>query len=175
LEKIMPKMRVEGMDEVILGFRKGPRIFKQERKRAYVRVIDHIVPRIQAHTPVDKRTLHDAIEGRLEDNDGTIVIDAGKVPSVIALSVEGGARPHWPPWGPGSALAGWAARKGIPVFLVARAIARRGTIKRFDYGGAEMFRKGFEESEGFINREIGNTKIGVVGAIIRNTLRRLFK
>ncbi len=41
--------------------------------------------------------------------------------------VEFGTRPHWPPWGPGSALARWAFLKRIPVFVVARAIARRGT------------------------------------------------
>lgn len=171
----MTKIKVEGMDEVILGFKNGPKFFKQERKTSFQNVIDHIVPIIQSHTPVDRGTLRDAIEGRLEDNNETIVIDAGNVPSVIARSVEGGAVPHWPPWGPGSALAGWAARKGIPVFLVARAIARKGTIKRFDYGGAEMFRKGFEESRVFINKEIGNTKIGIVGNIIKRTLRRLFR
>lgn len=171
----MTKIKIEGMDEVILGFKNGPRFFKQERKRSYQNVIDHIVPVIKSLTPVDKGTLSNAIEGRLEDNDETIVIDAGEVNPVIARSVEGGARPHWPPWGPGSELAGWAARKGIPVFLVARAIARRGTIKRFGYGGAQMFKQGFEQSKSFINKEIGNTKIGVVGNIIKRTLRRLFK
>ena len=44
-----------------------------------------------------------------------------------APHVEFGTRPHWPPWGPGSALARWAFLKRIPAFLVARAIARRGT------------------------------------------------
>lgn len=33
-------------------------------------------------------------------------------------------RPHWPPM---AAIAPWAARHGIPAFLVARAIARKGT------------------------------------------------
>lgn len=41
-----------------------------------------------------------------------------------SLWVHQGTRPHWPPPG---ALAAWAASKGIPEFLVARAIARRGT------------------------------------------------
>lgn len=40
------------------------------------------------------------------------------------LWVETGTRPHWPPRAP---LEGWARRHGIPVFLVQRAIARRGT------------------------------------------------
>lgn len=35
--------------------------------------------------------------------------------------------PHWPPFGPGSELAAWADAHGIEPYLVARAIARRGT------------------------------------------------
>lgn len=34
---------------------------------------------------------------------------------------------RFPPFGPGSPLAQWAAAKGIPAFLVARKIAREGT------------------------------------------------
>lgn len=38
--------------------------------------------------------------------------------------VDQGTRPHWPP---PQALAGWAARHGIPAFLVGRKIAEEGT------------------------------------------------
>ena len=41
--------------------------------------------------------------------------------------IEFGTQPHWPPL---DALEGWAKRHGIPAFLVARAIARRGTFAR---------------------------------------------
>jgi hypothetical protein len=43
--------------------------------------------------------------------------------SRYAGPVQTGSRPHWPPPG---ALAGWAARHGIPEFLAARAIAQHG-------------------------------------------------
>jgi hypothetical protein len=38
--------------------------------------------------------------------------------------VDQGTKPHWPPV---KALEGWAKRHGIPAFLVARSIARKGT------------------------------------------------
>ena len=38
--------------------------------------------------------------------------------------VDKGTKPHWPPL---RAIEGWAKRHGIPPFLVARAIARKGT------------------------------------------------
>ena len=44
--------------------------------------------------------------------------------------VHEGTRPHWPPLielKPGGSLYRWAQKKGIPVFLVARAIAKKGT------------------------------------------------
>lgn len=41
-----------------------------------------------------------------------------------AAFVEQGTRPHWPPPEP---LERWASQRGIPVFLVQRAIARKGT------------------------------------------------
>lgn len=46
------------------------------------------------------------------------------------LYVHEGTRPHWPPVAetkPGGSIYRWAQKKGIPPFLVARAIARRGT------------------------------------------------
>jgi hypothetical protein len=41
--------------------------------------------------------------------------------------VEFGTQPHWPPL---EALEDWARKHGIPAFIVARAIARRGTFAR---------------------------------------------
>lgn len=60
---------------------------------------------------------------------------AGRVRPTVqyAVYVHEGTRPHWMPsreWKPGGSLFKWATRKGIPPFLVARAIARRGTKAR---------------------------------------------
>lgn len=52
--------------------------------------------------------------------------------------VELDCRPHWPPWGPGSELARWAHRHHIPVFLVARAISKRGTKAKHMEGASKV-------------------------------------
>lgn len=116
-------------------------------------MIEEIVPNVQAYTPVDTGHTKDAIGGTIDKGPpvvATIQADPQKVEPVVVASIAGGSRPHWPPWGPGSELAGWAKRHGIPPFLVARAIATKGTIKRFGYGGAKMFEKGLNDSMGFI-------------------------
>ena len=51
-------------------------------------------------------------------------------------------RPHWPPF---SALTGWADRKGIPVFLVARSIAEKGTAI------VPFIKMGYEQSTDELN------------------------
>lgn len=55
--------------------------------------------------------------------------------------VEDGTRPHWPPL---AQVAPWAADHGIPAFLVARAIARKGTQ------GKKMLANALESSQGDI-------------------------
>jgi len=44
-----------------------------------------------------------------------------------SLFVEEGTQPHWPPSYAGQSLDRWARAKGIPTFLVAKAIAEHGT------------------------------------------------
>jgi len=74
----------------------------------------------------DTRQLMNSITHRVTER-GEVV--TGTVGPTVAygLYVEQGTRPHWPPRAP---LVAWARRHGIPVFLVQRAIARRGTRAR---------------------------------------------
>jgi HK97 gp10 family phage protein len=44
-----------------------------------------------------------------------------------SIYVHEGTRPHFPPIQPGSSLDRWANKKGIPTFMVAKAIAQKGT------------------------------------------------
>lgn len=98
---------------------------------------------VKERTPVDTARLRDSI---------THEVDAHQVPEWArvgtnvdyARPVEEGRRPHWPPL---AALQPWARRHGFPAgragaFLVARAIAARGTKAR------HMFRDGFREVRG---------------------------
>lgn len=92
--------------------------------------------------PVDRGTLRNSIQNTIQGQ-GVEVIGRVFTPLAYGLPVELGAVPHFPP---PAALEGWVKRKlGISdarevksvAFLVARAIARRGTK------AWEMFQRGF--------------------------------
>lgn len=83
--------------------------------------------------------------GRLRNSIGT------KKPSIRSREVgpsvnygkhvEFGTRPHFPPT---SALQGWAAKRGISAFQVARAISRRGTKAQ------SFMQPAADETEGYV-------------------------
>ena len=69
-------------------------------------------------------------EGKLRQGiKSTILPLRGSVVSTkeYSIYVHEGTRPHWPPYRPNSSLDRWAKKHNIPTYLVARAIARRGT------------------------------------------------
>lgn len=73
-----------------------------------------------------------------------------------AAPVEFGARPHWPPFGPGSDLALWARRKlgdESLAFVVARSIAR-GTTRGTAIRGVHMVLDAFRRNEQFMRRRL---------------------
>ena len=96
---------------------------------------------VKKETPVDTGRLRASITHKVEPFRAVVGTNVAYAPHV-----EFGTRPHWPPL---AALQPWARRHGFPAgrqgaFLVARAIARRGTRAR------RMFQKGVEESRGQI-------------------------
>lgn len=84
---------------------------------------------IKEQTPVDTGRLRNSVETQLGTY-GELTATVG-TNVTYAPYVELGTRPHWPPL---EALTVWARRHGTTPFLVARAIARRGTR------GRHMFR-----------------------------------
>ncbi|MBU1173636.1 MAG: HK97 gp10 family phage protein [Proteobacteria bacterium] len=72
---------------------------------------------------------------------------------VYAPYMELGTRPHWPPPG---ALAAWARRHGVSEYVVARAIAARGTKER------RFLRGSFEQNRGKVEQIIGQAVSGIV-------------
>jgi len=78
------------------------------------------------NAPVDTGRLRASItpEVKAFGNDVTGIVGSNVV---YAPFMELGTRPHWPPLG---ALEVWARRHGIDVYIVARAIATRGTKAR---------------------------------------------
>lgn len=71
-----------------------------------------------------------------------------------AIYVERGTKPHFPPI---SALQGWASRHGIPVWAVARKIAREGTEPRW------IFRDTFEDLKEHVDATVGDFMIEITG------------
>lgn len=146
-----------GLKPIVASLKDAPKTVERVSVKRMRGLAPVVVGNVRRHTPKASGELSNAMEGVVtQAKPLTVMLTVGaneSVKPVVVASVAHGTRPHWPPWGPGSKLAEWAARKGIPVFLVARAISRRGTIKRFGgpNQGAEMFEKGLRDSRGDID------------------------
>ena len=123
-----------------------PEMFRGPAERFIKRGTEEIEGQIKRETPVDTGRLRSSITRNLTDP------LTGRVGTNVkyARYVEFGSRPHWPPL---SAMQPWARRHGFPAgrqgaFLVARAIAKRGTKAR------KMFQKGMQNSRGAIAAEM---------------------
>jgi len=81
------------------------------------------------YAPVDTGRLRASITPEVRTQGRTVM---GVVGSNVKYApfMELGAKPHWSPFGPGSALELWARRHGMQAFVMARAIARRGIEAR---------------------------------------------
>ena len=102
--------------------------------------------------PVDTGRLRASImpEIRTPGNDVEGVVGSNVF---YAPFMEYGTRPHWPPQ---SALETWARRHGTSAFVVARAIARRGTKARLFLTNA------FESNKDKIIHHINNAVRGII-------------
>jgi hypothetical protein len=155
----MISVEVIGIAPIIDGLNKSPKTVERVSVAQLRKLGPTVTSNVQRETPKASGKLRNAIGDQVEVDKLEVILTVaadGSVKPVVVASVAHGTKPHWPPWGPGSALAAWAAQKGIPAFLVARAISRRGTIKRFGgpSKGAEMFDKGLLASRGAIGSMI---------------------
>jgi hypothetical protein len=137
-------IRITGVERLLRKAR-DPQLVGGPVRRFFERAGALTAGNVRERTPVDTGRLRNSI---------THEVDRGQVPQfarvgtnvVYARAVEFGSRPHFPPL---AALQPWAQRHGFPAgragsFLVARAIARRGTQPR------EMFKRGLSASLGGI-------------------------
>lgn len=117
------------------------------------RVLDEAVEEAKKHAPVDTGALRRSIKRRSTPGSAGAGYGGYVQASVpYALFVEKGTAPHWPPVG---ALAGWASRKGIPEFLVARKIARQGTKPQpFMEKGRAAAKKAIPRSLQWVSTEV---------------------
>lgn len=161
--------RIEGLDKLI-SLRNKTEVIKEEMAQGLHNMALATAPKVRARTPKYSGDTVNSIEATEAWQEGERLMAAvesdGSVPAVVVAANETGARPHWPPWGEGTPLNQWAEDKGIPPFLVARAIARNGTIKRFGYGGAQMFELGLADSRSDIEREVVDTTTRIVQELL---------
>jgi len=119
-------LHVEGADRLEAALRRSPQVVAQEQVRAMTRSLLLVEADARRNVRQDNRQLMNSITHRQRMAGDALVGEVG--PSVrYGLYVEKGSRPHWPPRAP---LEGWARRHGVSVFVVQRAIARRGTRAR---------------------------------------------
>lgn len=126
----------------------NPEFIGEPLRQALTEITDVMTIGVKEKAKVDTGNLFSDVSAQVDDEN--VIPSEAVVGTNVPYSpfVEWDTRPHWPPWGPGSALAGWAGRHGIKAFLVARAIAQRGTR------GAHMFRDTLEKDAPYINARI---------------------
>jgi hypothetical protein len=119
-------LRLEGADELERALLNSPAVLRTTQQQAMTRSLLLIEADARRNVRQDTRRLMNSISHRQSSSPRGLVGEVG--PSArYGLHVERGTRPHWPPR---AALEGWARRHGVPVFVVQRAIARRGTKAR---------------------------------------------
>ena len=119
-------LRLEGADELERALLNSPAVLRTTQQQAMTRSLLLIEADARRNVRQDTRRLMSSISHRQSQSPRGLVGEVG--PSArYGIHVERGTRPHWPPR---AALEGWARRHGVPVFVVQRAIARRGTKAR---------------------------------------------
>jgi len=108
----------------------------------------------RTYAPVDRGILRASIIPEVRTEGKTVIGVVGSN-KIHAPFPETGTRPHWPPL---AALETWAARHGTTAFVVARAIAQRGTR------AVHYLQRAFDEHRNSIMELIGRG----VDSIIHN-------
>lgn len=143
--------RIEGLRELKQSFADADSVVAKHGRSLLRDVSIYGVKQMQKNIlsvgAVDTNELIQGIHYEIKNNFNGIssTIRPNDTADKYAGDVEYGTRPHWTPR---DALQGWADRHGIPVFLVQRAIAMKGTKPR-KYAG-----KTFEEVKIKTDKEV---------------------
>ncbi len=132
--------QVEGMERLME--RAKPELLAKPVHDFLERAALMVKAKAREYTPVDTGRLRASMTHQLDSSPVPLWARVGSNVE-YAPFVELGTRPHFPP---PEALELWARRHGIPVFLVCRAIARRGTKAH------RMLQRGFEDLQDKIGR-----------------------
>jgi hypothetical protein len=122
----MVTLTLRGAGPLSAALANAPRIVSDAGRAAMGRSVLLVEADARRRVVHDTRALMGSISSRVEQRGRSLIGRVG--PSVrYGAYVELGTRPHWPPAAP---LRGWARRHGVSVYVVQRAIARRGTRRR---------------------------------------------
>lgn len=140
-------IEIEGLKELQSNFKKNPEATRKYTNQAIKESVFTLLANARKLAPVDQGFLRGpAMVTSFEDLKGTLSNTAP-----YAVYVHEGTRPHFPPI---DAITPWANRHGIPPFLLARSIARKGTKAQ------PFFRDSIEESQdaidGFFMKALAN-------------------
>ncbi|TXH07873.1 MAG: hypothetical protein E6R04_11900 [Spirochaetes bacterium] len=146
------KIEIKNIDQLAAAFKKAPQIATKHLNDAIKKSLYLIEEKAKPETPVDLNFLRGA---GYETSFGTLKGEL-KNTAPYAVFVHEGTRPHFPPL---DDIKPWADRHGIPPFLVARAISKKGTK------GKPFFKDAIEKSEAEINRIFDDALIDITNEI----------
>jgi hypothetical protein len=145
-------VQIVGDRQVIDDLRAAGGRYDTESRRLLHDVGKYTRGRVKAYTmdagAVDLGELVQGIDYDIDEQiqNRTVTIRPNSTADKYAIYVEEDTRPHFPPI---DKLQGWADRHGIPVWAVARKIAREGTEPR------HMWRDSFNDLIDYIDTPIG--------------------
>jgi len=155
-------IRVEGVEELVEDFTNAKHIIDR-RAKAYLNDLGGWgVGRAKAYTlDAGAVDLGELVQGLHHKTKSTsqgweTTIRPSDEADKYAIYVERGTRPHFPPI---SKLQGWADRHGIPVWAVAKKIAREGTEPRW------IFRNTFNDLHSHVESTVDDFLIEIVRQI----------
>lgn len=119
------KVQKKGFDEFAATLKSGAKVVKRELVKAINNSVTVVQIAAKAGVPEGATgNLKRSITAHVDQSSLIGIVGLDAPGRQYGLYVERGSRPHWVPR---QALERWASQRGIPVFLVQRAIARKGT------------------------------------------------
>lgn len=117
------RIEAPGLDRLETALLLFPAKVQQEATAVTWQATQQLEAQVKPLTPADLGALKNSYGSEVKAIAGGVQGIMGSNSNYGAF-VEYGTKPHWPPI---SAIEPWAQRHNIPAFLVARAIAKRGT------------------------------------------------
>lgn len=165
------EVKIEGLEEVRRVFAQAPDAFERELRKAMRQALDLVEEQVAGRTPVNVGQLRGSLATEIRGS-GVSMQGIVGTPLIYGLPVEMGRQPGRMP--PVDAIEYWVIRKRIALppesrsvaFLIARRIGAgtsRGIMR--PGGGARMFEKGLQASEGKIGKLFEDIPERVLGSL----------